>query len=308
MTINGLKTDKEFKDRFERLKVSSSEKKNISVEMVLKGQYKEAYEDMMNAYNAKLTCGLVGPVGCGKTLLCRYFAKQLQQDFEWITFTDLIRPSTLIGSLDPAIAFKEGINLDTFIPGVLTRSVVNGSILLGNEINRGDEYTLNTFLDPLEEKMLYIPQLKQWIKVDERFYFIAAMNPSEHKGTRKLPEAFKSRIGVWIKLDYPEKNVEREIIEKNCSEYTIPIVLLDYLVEFITVLRQDRFIERPPSLRSAIQVARFCSEKARKAGKSEPNKDLMKESILKILPEHIEMQDPNREPYNYIKEKLNQYY
>ena len=34
------------------------------IKLVLEGQYKYAYEAMMDAYNAGLFVGLVGPVGC----------------------------------------------------------------------------------------------------------------------------------------------------------------------------------------------------------------------------------------------------
>ena len=56
------------------------------IKLVLEGQYKYAYEAMMDAYNAGLFVGLVGPVGCGKTALCRKFAYDLEREFYWVPF------------------------------------------------------------------------------------------------------------------------------------------------------------------------------------------------------------------------------
>jgi len=78
------------------------------INLVLEGQYKYAYDAMMDAYNAGLFAGLVGPVGCGKTALCRKFAYDMSREFYWVTFSDLIRPATLIGSFDPTLVFKYG--------------------------------------------------------------------------------------------------------------------------------------------------------------------------------------------------------
>jgi hypothetical protein len=70
-------------------------------EIVLEGQYKEAYDAMLDAYHAGLYVGLIGPVGSGKTALCRRFAQDLGRPFDWVTFSDLVRPSNLFGSFDP---------------------------------------------------------------------------------------------------------------------------------------------------------------------------------------------------------------
>src|SRR6056297_3260496 len=184
-----------FKKKFEAHRVKEEKE---PIEILLEGQYKDAYETLQDAYNAGLYVGIVGPVGCGKTALCRKFSDDQEIGFSWVTFSDLIRPATLIGTFDPTLVFKMGYSVDSFIPGPFTRAALEGSIFFGNEINRGEEYVLNSLLDALEEKRLYIPQLKSWVKVDREFFFIAAMNPQELRGTRVLPQAFKDRIGVWI--------------------------------------------------------------------------------------------------------------
>ena len=135
-----------------------------------------------------------------------------------MTFSDLIRPSTLIGSFDPTLVFKIGYSPKSFVPGPFTLACLEGAVFLANEFNRGDEYVLNSLLDALEEKRLYIPQLRTWIKVHEDFFFIAAMNPVELKGTRSLPQAIKDRIKVWARLSYPARKTEEKIVRSKCPE------------------------------------------------------------------------------------------
>ena len=76
------KTAKEFSDRFdERLKAAKKEK----VKIVIKEQYKEAFEVLEDCENSGLIPGLIGPPGVGKTLLLRAYAEKSNRDFEWLT-------------------------------------------------------------------------------------------------------------------------------------------------------------------------------------------------------------------------------
>lgn len=251
-----------------------SEKKAEPVNIVLEGSYKEAYEIILDAYECKLHVALIGPPGSGKTLLCRKIAYDLGKPFFWVTFSELVRSSTLIGSFDPVLAFQEGFSSESFIPGPFTLAVLVGGIFFANEINRGDEFTLNTLLDALEERRLYIPQLRSWVKVHEDFFFISAMNPSELRGTRRLPAAIKDRIKVWIKIDYPPADIEKKIIIANTPEYQIPPHFLDVIIDLVRRLREDPDVETPPSLRTSIALARFVAQRAKRLGKQITYEDI----------------------------------
>ena len=239
-----------------------TEKSNI----ILEGQYKVAYDAMMDAHNAGLYVGLIGPVGAGKTALCRKFAEDLGKPFDWVTFSDLVRPSNLIGSFDPTLVFKYGFAQDAFSPGPFTVSALQGGVFLANELNRGDEYVLNTLLDALEEKKLYIPSLRQWYAVSDDFYLIAAMNPVENRGTRRLPSAVQDRIKVWVDLGYPNKSTELKIVKGKCGEYTLSGGTLERILELVEATRTDPAVERPASIRSSIGIARLAGERARRLG------------------------------------------
>lgn len=269
--------------------------------LILEEQYKTAYEGIMDAYNAGLYAGLIGPVGVGKTILCRQIAQDLGQGFYWVTFSDLIRPSSLIGSFDPTLVFKIGYSPESFVPGPFTLACLEGSVFLANEINRGDEYVLNSLLDALEEKRLYIPQLRTWIKVHDDFFFIAAMNPVELKGTRSLPQAIKDRIKVWCKLKYPSRKTEEKIILANCPESKLSKNTLDLILDLIIRCRSHQLIEKPPSIRSSIGIAKLLTARMDRENTRKPNNQLIADIANLILPQSIEVL-PGQTPEKIVKE------
>lgn len=266
--------------------------------IVLEGQYREAYDAMLDAYHAGLYVGLIGPVGSGKTALCRKFAADLGRPFDWVTFSDLVRPSNLIGSFDPTLVFKFGFSPQAFVPGPFTLSALQGGVFLANELNRGDEYVLNSLLDALEEKKLYIPPLKTWYAVDEAFYLIAAMNPSEMRGTRRLPSAVKDRIKVWIQLGYPKRAIEQKIVEQNCREYDLRSSHIELVLELVHQTREDPAVETAASIRSSIGVARLAGQRARRLGAPVDNA-LLAQSAKLVLTEAVKMK-PGRDVGTFL--------
>lgn len=271
-------------------------------EIILEGQYKEAYDAMTDAHNAGLYVGIIGPVGAGKTALCRRFARDLGKPFDWVTFSDLVRPSNLIGSFDPTLVFKYGFAPEAFAPGPFTISALQGGVFLANELNRGDEYTLNTLLDALEERKLYIPALRTWYEVDKSFYLIAAMNPSEQRGTRRLPAAVKDRVKVWIQLGYPKRSTEQRIVASHSSEYELSAAHLEIVLELVGSTREDPAVEQPASIRSSIGIARLAGERARRT-RSPLDNGIIAQAARLVLTEAVRMK-PGRAVDSYLDNLL----
>jgi len=270
--------------------------------MILDGQYQAAYDAMLDAHNADLYVGLIGPVGSGKTALCRKFADDLKKPFDWVTFSDLVRPSNLIGSFDPTLVFKYGFAAEAFSPGPFTVSALQGGVFLANELNRGDEYVLNTLLDALEERKLYIPALRSWYRVSDDFYLIAAMNPVENRGTRRLPSAIQDRIKVWVELGYPKKSTELKIVRSKCGEYEVGPAQLEQILALVEATRTDPAVARAASIRSSIGIARLSAERAKRAG-SEITNTILAEAATLVLSHAIEMK-PGRKADKYLKSLL----
>ncbi len=289
-------------DSLALLQSAKLESVNEESNLILEGQYREAYDTMVDAHNAGLYVGLIGPVGSGKTALCRKFAQDLGKPFDWVTFSDLVRPSNLIGSFDPTLVFKYGFAPEAFAPGPFTISALQGGVFLANELNRGDEYVLNTLLDALEERKLYIPALRSWYGVSDAFYLIAAMNPVENRGTRRLPSAIKDRIKVWYRLGYPQKSTELKIVQSQCAEFELESGVLERILELVDHTRTDPALDAPASIRSSIGIARLAATRARRLEKTVDNRILAQAASM-VLTEAIRMK-PGRNVDKYLDSLL----
>ncbi|MCK5527257.1 MAG: MoxR family ATPase, partial [Candidatus Latescibacteria bacterium] len=59
--------------------------------------------------------------------------------------------------------------------------------------------------------------------LDDPFLVMATQNPIEQEGTYPLPEAQVDRFMLKVKVTYPNKNEEREIIDRMTSGRSIPV-------------------------------------------------------------------------------------
>ncbi|MCD6095126.1 MAG: MoxR family ATPase [Thermoprotei archaeon] len=235
------------------------------VQIVLKGQYLEAYELLKDAETAGLTPAIIGPPGVGKTLLCRYYAMMTGRPFFWVTLDEGTKPSHLIGSFNPAVVLEKGFTIDAFEPGPLTLAMVTGGVFVANELNRASEYVQNVFLEPLEERSYYIPHIGR-IKADSSFFFIASMNPAELAGVHRISEALRDRIQVWITLTYPDKDTELEIVRLHCREHYIPDDVLEKIYAIVARTRSHSAIEKPASIRATVSIAKLAAEHMKREG------------------------------------------
>ncbi|MEM2142899.1 MAG: MoxR family ATPase [Candidatus Thorarchaeota archaeon] len=286
----------------ERQQVAMAER----VEMVLKDQYREAFEILTDAENARLIPAIVGPPGIGKTLLLRAYAQRSGRPFWWMTGDEGVRPSHLVGSFNPAVVLSKGFTLESFEPGPLLKAMILGGVFGLNEANRLSEYVQNTLLEPLEEWSLLIPRLGR-IVAKETFFPVLTMNPEEMSGTHRLSEALRDRIRVWIRLNYPRKETEIEIIRANCSEYQLSDEALNEIYALVSATRSNNDIETPASIRAGVSIARLSAQMARRRGDNYVDREIIAEAASRVLSGALRFRpgiDPSRGVENIIRQVL----
>ena len=234
---------------------------NIRIEhpVVLKGQYETAYALLKDALDTGITPCLIGPPGVGKSLLARKVAEDTRRSFHEVFFDENVTPSRLIGSFDPALVVRNGRNVASFEPGPLIRAMVEGGLFVAHELNRATEFCQNSLISPLEERHYHLFPLGL-IKAQESFAFVATQNPIETSGTYRLSRVLVDRIGCWIRLTYPTKETELEILRENTPAFSLPVSTLEKIYDLVRETRETSSLEIPASPRSGIYLTRLVNK------------------------------------------------
>jgi MoxR-like ATPase len=234
---------------------------NIRIEhtVVLKGQYEKAYNLLKDSLDTGITPCLVGPPGVGKSLLARKVAEDTGRSFHEVFFDENVTPSRLIGSFDPALVVRNGRNIASFEPGPLIRAMVEGGLFVAQELNRATEFCQNSLISPLEERHYHLFPIGM-IKAHENFAFVSTQNPIETAGTYRLSKVLVDRMGSWIRLTYPSKETEMEIIIENTPAFRLPSSTLDKIYDIVRDTRETPTLEIPASPRSGIYLTRLVNK------------------------------------------------
>ncbi len=150
---------------------------------------------------------LEGVPGLAKTLAVRSLADAIHGQFQRIQFTPDLLPADLVGTL--IYNQKEG----TFVP---KKGPVFTNFLLADEINRAPAKVQSALLEAMQERQVTIGDTTYPLK--EPFLVLATQNPIEQEGTYPLPEAQIDRFMLKLKIVYPDRKEEREILERMSKE------------------------------------------------------------------------------------------
>ncbi len=146
---------------------------------------------------------LEGVPGLAKTLSVSSLANSIDADFKRIQFTPDLLPADLIGTLIYNQKKSE------FEP---RKGPVFTNILLADEVNRAPAKVQSAMLEAMQEGQVTIGDNTYQLK--EPFMVLATQNPIEQEGTYPLPEAQLDRFIMKLKIDYPSKTEERDILDK----------------------------------------------------------------------------------------------
>jgi MoxR-like ATPase len=192
--------------------------------------------------------------GLAKTLMAKSFASALGLVFTRVQFTPDLLPSDILGV---SVFNQKTLEFE------FRRGPVFANILLADEINRSPPKTQSALLEAMQERQVTVEG--NTYELPRPFVVIATQNPIEQEGTYPLPEAQLDRFLVRLRVGYPTRDEEKEILrrrmERKREEVDInPVVtpkevlemqravedvyvseaVLDYIVDIVHATRNDR--------------------------------------------------------------------
>ena len=183
---------------------------------------------------------LEGLPGLAKTLAIKTLSKAIDAGFSRIQFTPDLLPADIIGTM----IYNPSQNEFTVRKGPIFANFV-----LADEINRAPAKVQSALLEAMQERQVTIGT--KTFKLEEPFLVLATQNPIEQEGTYTLPEAQVDRFMLKVKISYPNKEEEREIIRRNIQgdsfQQIQPVVKPDTILKARKTVRKvymDEKIER----------------------------------------------------------------
>ncbi len=149
---------------------------------------------------------LEGVPGLAKTLSIKTLANAVAARFQRIQFTPDLLPADLIGTM--IFNQKES----TF---QVKKGPIFANFILADEINRSPAKVQSALLEAMQERQVTIGE--QTFKLPEPFLVLATQNPIEQEGTYPLPEAQVDRFMLKVKITYPAKDEELQIMRSNVN-------------------------------------------------------------------------------------------
>jgi MoxR-like ATPase len=144
-----------------------------------------------------------GVPGLAKTYAVRTLAAAIRTHYQRIQFTPDLLPADIIGTM--IYNQKTG-------EFVTSKGPIFANLLLADEINRTPPKVQSALLEAMQERQVTIGE--QTFRLDDPFLVLATQNPIEQEGTYPLPEAQLDRFLLKIRISYPTRDEEREIVER----------------------------------------------------------------------------------------------
>jgi MoxR-like ATPase len=158
----------------------------------------------------RLTIGLLanghvlleGVPGLAKTLSVKSLSACLSVKFSRLQFTPDMLPADVVGT---QIYNPQSGSFTT------RRGPIFANLVLADEINRAPAKVQSALLEAMQERQVTIGD--QTFRLEDPFLVLATQNPIEQEGTYPLPEAQVDRFMLKLKIGYPTRAEERQILE-----------------------------------------------------------------------------------------------
>jgi MoxR-like ATPase len=203
-----------------------------------------------------------GVPGLAKTTAVRALASSMDLKFSRIQFTPDLLPADLVGT--QIYQPKTGEFTTKLGP-------VFANVLLADEINRAPAKVQSALLEAMQERQVTLGE--NTYPLPNPFLVLATQNPLEQEGTYPLPEAQMDRFMMKLRVDYPSREEELEVIRRSASsppeltpvtssedviaaqalarEVKISDVLMEYIVDIVRTSRDSSGVD--PDLSRCIE-------------------------------------------------------
>jgi MoxR-like ATPase len=238
--------------------------------------------------------------GVGKTTLAQALARSFHCSFQRIQFTSDMLPSDVIG----VSVYNPAKQEFEFKPGPIFANIV-----VADEINRTTPKTQSALLEAMNESQITVDNHTH--PLPKPFLVLATQNPIEHHGTYPLPESQLDRFLMRIRMGYPARESEKEIIrnhsgaggmdqiaplmdaadvaamQETVSRVKVDDSLLDYALEIIERTRQSEQLSLGVSPRGAVMLHRAAQARAFLEGRDYCLPDDFKRLILPVFAHRV---------------------
>ncbi len=157
-----------------------------------------------------------GAPGLAKTKAIKLLSDAIECNHHRIQFTPDLLPADVTGS-------------DLYRPQsgefVFQEGPIFHNMILADEINRAPAKVQSALLEAMAERQITVGA--NTYKLPQLFLVMATQNPIEQEGTYSLPEAQLDRFSMFVKIDYPSIEAERQILSIIRSEVKEGVPLID---------------------------------------------------------------------------------
>jgi MoxR-like ATPase len=238
--------------------------------------------------------------GVGKTTLAHALARSFHCSFQRIQFTSDMLPSDVIG----VSVYNPAAQEFEFKPGPIF-----ANIIVADEINRTTPKTQSALLEAMNESQITVDNHTH--ALPKPFLVLATQNPIEHHGTYPLPESQLDRFLMRIRMGYPARESEKEILRngsgQSAAEKIVPLMdaadviamqeevakvkvddsLLDYALEIVERTRQTEQLSLGVSPRGAVMLHRAAQARAFLEGRDYCLPDDFKQLIVPVFAHRV---------------------
>jgi MoxR-like ATPase len=169
--------------------------------------------------------------GLAKTVIAKSLATTVGCKFTRVQFTPDLLPADITGTY---VYNQKSTEFE------LRKGPVFTNILLADEINRSPPKTQAALLEAMQERQTTLDGRTHHL--EDPFIVLATQNPIEFEGVYQLPEAQLDRFIMRLRIGYPDRESEMEILRRRIRRGTDDFSV-NTIVDSRTLLDMQRRIE-----------------------------------------------------------------